>query len=260
MAEEMAALLEKISAISAAFENVTKSNICAVSVKLPVFWPANPSLWFRQIDAQFSIANINKDSTKLNHLISVLDCSLLTVVADVLDDPNVTYERLKQVIIKRCSVSDEQRIRKLLSQLELGDKKPSQLLREIKALANSTTSTDIIKQLWMQRLPTSTQAILQVSAEPLDILSEMADRIADVTQPSVMSSSTSHPSDVLDSLIADIAEIKSTFRNFYQRRSPVRHRSPSRSLKVSKFCWYHETFGKDAQRCRSPCSFKMSGN
>uniref|UniRef100_A0A161M0N5 Uncharacterized protein n=1 Tax=Triatoma infestans TaxID=30076 RepID=A0A161M0N5_TRIIF len=50
------------------------------------------------------------------------------------DTARRTYEDIK-TIIKHCSISDEEKLRKLFSHIELGDKKPTQLLKDIKTLA-----------------------------------------------------------------------------------------------------------------------------
>ena len=33
----------------------------AVSIRIPTFWPEKISLWFKQLEAQFSIAGISRD-------------------------------------------------------------------------------------------------------------------------------------------------------------------------------------------------------
>src|SRR6218665_182323 len=44
------------------------SRLAAVSVKIPDFLPQHPSLWIRQAEAQFVLANVSQDSTKYYHL------------------------------------------------------------------------------------------------------------------------------------------------------------------------------------------------
>ncbi|GFY79180.1 hypothetical protein TNIN_127721 [Trichonephila inaurata madagascariensis] len=63
--------------------------------------------------------------------------------------------------------------------MELGDRRPSDLLRQMKSLAGSSISDELIKSLWLQRLPQQTQAILSISKDSLYInnIAEMADKI-----------------------------------------------------------------------------------
>ncbi|GFY41395.1 hypothetical protein TNIN_416761 [Trichonephila inaurata madagascariensis] len=44
----------------------------------------------------------------------------------------------------------------------LGDRRPSNILRQMKSLARNSISDEVIKSLWLHRLPTQTQAILSI--------------------------------------------------------------------------------------------------
>jgi len=44
----------------------------AVVLKLPDFWPSNPTGWFRVVDAQSALHNITDDVTKYNHVLKAL--------------------------------------------------------------------------------------------------------------------------------------------------------------------------------------------
>ncbi|GFY42299.1 uncharacterized protein TNIN_214911 [Trichonephila inaurata madagascariensis] len=64
--------------------------------------------------------------------------------------------------------------------MELGDRRPSDLLRQMKSLAGSSISDELIKSLWLQRLPQQTQAIFSTSKDTLNNIAEMADKIISV--------------------------------------------------------------------------------
>lgn len=55
------------------------------------------------------------------------------------------------------------------------------LLRDMMTLGSSKVSDDLLKLMWMQRLPKQIQAILSVSSESLSQLALMADKIADTS-------------------------------------------------------------------------------
>jgi hypothetical protein len=63
------------------------------------------------------------------------------------------YEKLKTTMINRFSEPETTKLKKLLHTFELGDKRPSQLLREMQELSDNKLSDDVLKILWIQRLP-----------------------------------------------------------------------------------------------------------
>ena len=52
---------------------MTDPTASAVTVKLPTFWPAQPTIWFAQAEAQFALRDITSDSTKYYHVLAALD-------------------------------------------------------------------------------------------------------------------------------------------------------------------------------------------
>lgn len=247
----------------------SSSNIARVSVKIPPFWPSDPTLWFLHIEAQFNIANIVRPETKYNHLIASLDSSLMNIIADVIKDPQQqNYDAIKAAIIKRCAVPDEEKLRRLLHHIEMGDKKPSQLLRELKSLAGPSVSPEVIKVLWMQRLPTATQAILHISSENIETLADMADKITQVQTPTAINHVGSTNPDInavtaknhdLDEIYKKLTALTIKVDNLQRRRarskSNENFRRSSRSPTPRGYCWYHDKFGGKAKKCITPCYY-----
>ncbi|KAK4871748.1 hypothetical protein RN001_015872 [Aquatica leii] len=124
-------------------------------IKLPCFWQKRPSLWFAQVDAQFYQFGVRADTTKYYTVVAALDSNVLQQVADVIENPPATdkYEALKCQLIARFTDSQEKQLRTLLTDLELGDRQPSQLLREMKALAGNKIDEEVLRTLWLQRMP-----------------------------------------------------------------------------------------------------------
>ncbi|GBN21475.1 Transposon Ty3-G Gag-Pol polyprotein, partial [Araneus ventricosus] len=216
---------------------MTDQEVAKVSIKLPPLWKDNVEIWFTNLESQFAIAGITASRTKFHYIVASLDSEISSMISDVLkkppaDDP---YTVLKTRLISQFSESESVRIRTLLSDLSLGDQRPSQLLHKMTLLAADKISDDVLRLLWLQRLPLSTQQILTSSSEDLPGLTKIADKILEVTGtlPAVDSVSTDS-NDRISKLEARIEELTQTIRGFSfpsnnSRRHANRSKSPSTS-------------------------------
>ncbi|GFT21443.1 uncharacterized protein NPIL_426621 [Nephila pilipes] len=160
-----------------------QQHVSHVAAKLPPLWKQNIKLWFLQAEANFELSGIiTNDVTKYNNVIAAIDSEILSVVSDLLFDPPHAdrYTTLKNRLMQEFSDSENLQIRKLLPKLQLGDDKPSYLLRKMKELAGTAINDDFLRNLWLQRLPADIQTILSVSSEKLENLAKLADKIAEV--------------------------------------------------------------------------------
>lgn len=117
-----------------------------------------------QLESEFSTYRIRSDEQKYYAVLRHLDEATADIVADILENPpeSEKYENLKRTLILRLTDSEEKQLRTLLSDLVLGNKKPSQLLREMKSLAGDRVSDDLLRTLWVQRLPSRMQELLLI--------------------------------------------------------------------------------------------------
>ncbi|XP_012235002.1 uncharacterized protein [Linepithema humile] len=219
------------------------------------------------MEAQFATNGITQDLTKFYHALQALDASVLAEVSELITNPpeNNKYEVLKTRILNEFQDSEEKRLKALLNTTELGNQQPSKLLKHMKDLAESKVSDELLKSLWMQRLPTNTQTVLSTSEDTLDKLATMADRIHDIVTPNIYSTelvptagNASPWEGQLCEIIKRLERIKSKGRSatpcLCQRSSS---RSSTRSTSAEpKYCWYHKRFGQEAKKCTSPCSWK----
>ncbi|KYM99390.1 hypothetical protein ALC62_09892 [Cyphomyrmex costatus] len=79
------------------------------------------------MEAQFLTANITVDVTKYNYVIQCLDDTSLTEVSDIVLNPSATdkYAALKNRLVNSFADSAERKLRKLLNEVDLGDRRPS---------------------------------------------------------------------------------------------------------------------------------------
>lgn len=246
-----------------------QASISRVAIRVPPFWPADPALWFAQLEGQFLINGIVRDDTKYGYVIGNLEAKYASEVKDIIIAPPETdkYDRLKQELIARLSATQEQKTRQLLEREELGDRKPSQFLRCLRDLGGDTISETLLRTLWITRLPNHVQAILATQAEStLDAVACLADKVLEISpQAHIPVATVSKPVDVsnelfrrIDELQQQIAELKRPSRSRFNQnttKSP-RTRSPSSgSPSSTRVCWYHRTFGDKARRCTRPCEY-----
>ncbi|XP_071638454.1 uncharacterized protein [Temnothorax longispinosus] len=193
------------------------------AVKTCMFWRDHAKTWFTQ-----TVHNIRSDELKFCLVVDNLDKESMLEIADIIEAPPAAdkYQMLKDTLISRLTDSDKKRLKKLLTGGELGDRKPSHLLREMRCLTNNSVDEKLLQTLWLQRMPTRIQELLAVAeGVSLDKLAELADKAIERTLPSV--SAVEAPSTASDPTL------------------------PS----ASKHCYYHKKFGKDARNCSQPCSW-----
>ncbi|XP_076660572.1 uncharacterized protein LOC143363927 [Halictus rubicundus] len=267
-----------------------------VAVRVPEFDPQDPELWFCIVERIFAASGIVAEVAKINYVTSALGPRCRAEVRDVLLAPYAAgaYDTLKSELIRRLSISQEQKTQQLLEREELGDRKPSQFLRHLRSLGGSCLTETLLRTLWLGRLPASTQAILATQKEtPLDKVAELADAILEThpSRPAIAEATYSGPAttstqaavsplpaealsermmrllislqEKTEEMQQQIAEIRSSrnqpTRRYYDHRRPrssSRGRSPRRQHAPNGVCWYHTTYGANAQRCSEPCSFQ----
>ncbi|CAB0044437.1 unnamed protein product [Trichogramma brassicae] len=163
--------------------------------RLPAFWRSDPDLWFLQVEAQFNIHQVTSDSTRFNMILTVLDPETISEVSDIIRAPPAQdkYTTLKDAIVARLTDSPDTQLHKLLGTIELGDKKPSQLLLQMRTLAGARASNDILRVRWLDLLPDSTRRLLTIiKNQTIDELAAVADELHAVG-PSVMATEVGRP-------------------------------------------------------------------
>ncbi len=100
----------------AALAATATPSLSAVSIKLPPFWPADPEVWFTQVEAQFSNKRITAQRTMFDYVISSLSPQFVTEVRDLLLRPptDEPYNSLKAELVKRTAASVQRKLQQLI--------------------------------------------------------------------------------------------------------------------------------------------------
>ncbi|BHF67661.1 hypothetical protein SprV_0301068900 [Sparganum proliferum] len=155
---------------------------------LPSVWLGDIALRLRTVESRFALRQITREDTKFHYIVAALPMDIATDLRDIIDCPptEAPYTALKEALISRISLSTQKRLQRLISEEDLGDRKPTQLLRRLEQLADGQKlDATMFKQLFLQRLPPSVQAILapNIPSSTVQTLAETADRILEYYQP-----------------------------------------------------------------------------
>ena len=274
----------------------------ALQLAVPDFASTHPETWFLIYEVELRNRRVSDDLDKFYQLIPRLPVSLVHTLQPIIHNPpkENAYDALKAAILGELAPNLRDRLDGLFKSLRLGDQKPSLLLREMRTAAGpGGVSDELLRELWLARLPESLQVILASTPEQsLDGMASSADavlgrmpnlRYCSGTSPiasmvstelevsrvaaPVASTSAAHENapwkSEMEALRREIMNLTMSFRGRSRSRSRRfssrgRQRSSSRSNlppDSQTWCWYHQEYGTSAKNCRSPCSFNhKSGN
>lgn len=255
--------------------------IHAASVKLPQFWTYCPDAWFIHAEIQFATKGITLDRTKYEYIITALPQEVIVTVLDLIQNPPVTdlYNSLKKALVERHSLSETSRLEKILSDSEMGGRKPSEFFRSLNLLAGTSFGPDILKKLWLRKLPKSLNIALTASNHSdINEMIQLADRIWEVMFNGEITSIKENPTSNIEKIVEtltkslceninklsiEVCSLKSeirerqsrqSFRGNSKNNSRSRFRSPSKNW----LCRFHYRYGHKAIKCEQPCSFSQS--
>lgn len=252
------------------------SNVAVVYARLPLppIASSNIESWFTTMDFWFSASGITADKQKMATVLAAMDPNVISQLTDVIADmpSSDRYEFIKTKIIAHFADSEQRRLNRLLSELPLGDKKPSELYYEMKRVAGSTLGEAALKGLWIKRLPDVIQPVVAASTAAAAEFTKIADSIVDAISPGHVNAISKCSRDDIDKLKSAVSDLTKEIEKMKIRsRSRSRHdkgRGVSRSRTrfsqprnetlsgagtVTDECWYHKRYGRNARKCRSPC-------
>ncbi|XP_073950872.1 uncharacterized protein [Choristoneura fumiferana] len=224
-------------------------NIEVISIKsrIPPFWRDQPRLWFAQFETVVANQKLN-DESKFSLIVTQFEKADVEQISDIiLAQPNTgRYEATKTRLLTVYEECGADQLHKLLHEMELGDQRPSQLLRRMRGPARGRIPDETLRMLWMGHLPAAIRTVLAVHEETdLDALAALADKMHEQSRqihavssrpgPAVPSTSQITPStensnliDMIEALRVEVAAMRMD-RSRYRQQRPYKRRSRSRS-------------------------------
>ena len=169
----------------------------------------------------------------------------------------MSYESLKQYIIKSKQKSQGDAIDAAMADVLLNDLKPSQLFRKMEILMRDAgiNHEHLIRHKFMKSLPDNLRASLACHIEkPLKEFIKLADSIHEYS-PKIVNAISTTP------IESSITEMLTELRNEINLLKREKHHGNSNI----KYCYFHNRFGKMAKKCTtlsdgSRCQYNTSGN
>ncbi|XP_070388851.1 uncharacterized protein [Dermacentor albipictus] len=235
--------------------------VAVFDVKLAPFWTGDPELWFVQIESQFAARRITADSTKYHHVVGNLPPATASEVRDLLLTPPAAnaYQTLKE--IRRVTPTEPERLQQRLREAELGDRRPSQLLRHMQQLAGDATASDgrLVRELFLQRLPASVRIGLTARQTlPRWPSSPTNSWLSPCPQSRRCTQTHRPPRDSLQEMREEISRLADTVAALHSSGNQRPRQRTASQPQQRRVCWYHRKFGNAARNCVSPC--ENSGN
>ena len=165
--------------------------VAAVNIKLLLYWASDPQVWFAQVEAQLNTCSITVQKIKFDHIIASLSPEIATKVRDLILAPPTEkpYNTLKAQLIKQTAASEQWCLQQLFNAEELGDRKPTQFLRQMQQLFSDkagSTNSSFVRKLFLQCLHANLRMVLASTTDitSLEDLAQLVDKIVEVAIPS----------------------------------------------------------------------------
>jgi hypothetical protein len=210
------------------------------------------------MESKFRICNIRQSSTKYDHLIYALPTDICSSIYDSLAeiDENAAdaYKQLKALLMSRYTMDRWARAFELHKFPEIGDMKPSEMMRQIKALLppDSNAGTYFMAA-FLLRLPADMiDHIISQDFKDCNKMAEYADKLyARRRGNAVAAVNVNH-----DSAVNAVSSGRRREKSPHDRR---RRKTPGPYRDDSDICYYHITYGEQARKCKPGCQW-VPGN
>ncbi|XP_017477961.1 PREDICTED: uncharacterized protein LOC108367777 [Rhagoletis zephyria] len=225
----------------------------------------NIEAYFYSLEFWFEASLISSDVRKFNIVLASVPPKKLMELKPIIETapPNGKYAYIREKLIDNFTDSQQRRLQRVVKDMALGDRRPSDIYKEMKRVAGNTLSDSIIHDLWLRRLPPYVQAAAIAAnvavAEKLKIADLIIESI-DLHNNLVHSISSNGE---VANFRQEVTELTRNMQKLLKVKARSRSRLKSCTVHVrgtsnGETSWYHKKFGDNATKCREPCSYKNS--
>jgi hypothetical protein len=216
------------------------------------------------MESKFRICNITQSSTKYDHLLSALPTEICSNINDSLAeiDENTAdvYEQLKELLMSRYTKDRWARAFELHKFPEIGDMKPSEMMRHMKALLppDSTAGTYFMAA-FLLRLPADMiDNIISQDFKDSTKMAEYADKLNSRRRGNTVAAVNANYEATINAVSGGCRRETSPHDRRQKCRSPShpgrsRRKTPCPYKDDSDICYYHTTYGDQARKCKPGC-------
>ncbi|KAL4136317.1 hypothetical protein QTP88_007865 [Uroleucon formosanum] len=203
----------------------------------------------------FAAQRITANASKVHYVVGALDQATIRTVGDLLGT-SASYEAIRTRLTEAFATSNAAKYRELVRPGGLGDRRPSQLLRDMRGNLPPGIGEEALKEFWMQRLPSNVRVVLHSLDASLDAVAARADLIMDASNPLDVDAVSREIDTDLAGTVAALAKQVQALTQLISSPAGTqqRHSAPTDAgqLPPSRRCYYHETYGAKARKCRPP--------
>jgi hypothetical protein len=242
-------------------------------VKLPAFWTEDPVSWFRLAEGQFALRNVQDPVARYYHVLSALSQDAVRLVRHVLheDTGPTSYDNLRTSLLSSHSLSNYQKMERMMRLPPLGDRKPSVMLAEmLEYCPVGESATAVFAYLFLQRLPREIRILLSED-DPADMwaIADKADRLIAMHVPqghdtcaTVSAADEQQDSDLVAATggarrkkkLPPPQRPQQQQGGSGQRGGPPRRQVAAQAaVPRTSMCFYHAKFGERAKYCEEGC-------
>lgn len=150
-----------------------------IRLPMPTMSEANIDGYFLSLDFWFQASNITDDQQKYYIVMSQIPPHRLIELGNLIEEvpPAAKYAYIKNSLLNQFTDSQQRRLKRVLSEMPLGDQKPSLLYNTMARVAEGALSESALIDLWGSRLPENIHMAVAASEGTIASRLKLADAI-----------------------------------------------------------------------------------